>query len=59
MSTNAKQVPSGIIDVFTASIETNTPPEIDGREGYRCLDVILTAMEAGLQGRTLKIEQSV
>jgi UDP-N-acetylglucosamine 3-dehydrogenase len=59
VSTNAKQVASGIIDSFTTSIQTNTPPEIDGREGYRCLDVILTAMEAGLQCRTLKIDLSI
>jgi len=55
MATNTKQVASGIIDSFTKNIETNTPPEIDGKEGYRSLDVILSAMEAGLQGRTLKI----
>jgi UDP-N-acetylglucosamine 3-dehydrogenase len=55
MSTNEKQVPSGIIDSFTKSILSNTPPEIDGMEGYKSLDVILTAMEAGHQGRILKI----
>ncbi|MDB5358333.1 MAG: oxidoreductase domain protein [Phycisphaerales bacterium] len=55
MSTNIKQVASGIIDSFTTSIQTNTPPEIDGQEGYKSLDVILTAMEAGHQGRILKI----
>ena len=55
MSTNVKQVASGIIDSFTKSILTNTPPEIDGNEGYRSLDVILTAMEAGTQGRICKI----
>ncbi|HSZ55357.1 MAG TPA: hypothetical protein VK797_06840, partial [Tepidisphaeraceae bacterium] len=58
MSTNIKQVPSGIIDSFTKAIETNTPPEIDGNEGYRALDVILTAMDAGKQGKTLKIGAS-
>ena len=55
MATNTKQVASGIIDSFTQNIETKTPPEIDGHEGYKCLDVILTAMEASQQGRTLKI----
>src|SRR5579871_4179758 len=54
MSTNIKQVPSGIIDAFTTSILTNTEPEIDGEEGYKSLDVILTAMEAGHAGRILK-----
>ncbi|HXE51985.1 MAG TPA: hypothetical protein VN541_03175, partial [Tepidisphaeraceae bacterium] len=55
MSTNIKQVASGIIDRFTTSILTNTPPDIDGNEGYRALDVILTAMDAGKQGRICKI----
>jgi len=55
MSTNLKQVASGIIDLFTKSIATNTPPEIDGMEGYKSLDVILTAMDAAKAGKTLKI----
>jgi predicted dehydrogenase len=55
MATNTKQVPSGIIDSFTKAIATNTPPEIDGMEGYRSLDVILTAMEASKTGQTKKI----
>jgi len=55
MATNTKQVASGIIDMFTKSIATNTPPEIDGMEGYRSLDVILTAMEAAKTGQTKKI----
>jgi len=58
IATNVKQVASGIIDSFTKSIQTNTPPEIDGMEGYRALDVILTAMDAAKQGRTLKIEST-
>jgi UDP-N-acetylglucosamine 3-dehydrogenase len=58
MSTNLKQVASGIIDSFTQSILTNKPPEIDGMEGYKSLDVILTAMEAGHQGRILKIGEA-
>jgi predicted dehydrogenase len=55
MSTNTKQVASGIIDALTKSIATNMPPEIDGIEGYKSLDVILTAMDAAKEGRTLKI----
>ena len=55
MSTNTKQVASGIIDAFTKSIASNTPPEIDGVEGYKSLDVILTAMEAAKEGKTLKV----
>jgi predicted dehydrogenase len=55
MATNVKQVASGIIDSFTKSIASNTPPEIDGMEGYKSLDVILTSMEAAKEGKTLKI----
>ena len=56
MATNVKQVASGIIDSFTKNIAENKPPEIDGEEGYKSLNVILTAMEAAKQGKTLKIE---
>ena len=55
MSTNIKQVPSGIIDLFTKAIQDKKPPEIDGMEGYRALDVILTAIEAGKAGKMAKI----
>lgn len=56
MSTNTKQVASGIIDSFTRSILANQPPEIDGMEGLKSLDVILTAQEAAREGKTMKIE---
>jgi UDP-N-acetylglucosamine 3-dehydrogenase len=55
ISSNTRQVASGIIDAFTKSIANNTPPEIDGMEGYKALDVILTAMEAAKESKTLKI----
>ena len=55
MSTNIKQVPSGIIDSFTRNILEGRAPEIDGMEGYKSLDVILTAQEAAKQGKNLKI----
>ena len=56
MATNTKQVASGIIDSFTANIIAGKAPEIDGIEGYRSLDVILTAMEAGKEGVTKQIK---
>lgn len=55
MSTNEKQVPSGIIDSFTTSILKKKAPEIDGYEGYQGLNVILTAMEAAKEGVMKKI----
>ena len=55
MSTNTKQVGSGVSTAFTRSILAGKKPEIDGMEGYRSLDVILTSMESAKAGKTLKI----
>jgi UDP-N-acetylglucosamine 3-dehydrogenase len=55
ISTNEKQVASGIIDSFTRSISRKKAPEIDGFEGYQSLNVILTAMDAAKQKKMLKI----
>ena len=55
MATNVSQVSSGIIDTFTDSIFSRRKPSIDGTEGYRSLNVILTAMEAAKAGRYKKI----
>jgi hypothetical protein len=55
MSTNIKQVPSGVIDLFTKSIVEKKPPEIDGVEGYQSLNVILTAIDAAKAEKTMKI----
>ena len=55
MATNIKQVASGVIDLFTKCIAEKTPPTINGVEGYRSMDAIITAMDAAKQGKTLKI----
>ncbi len=51
MSTNDKQVASGIIDAMTTSVLTKRKPAIDGVEGYRAMNIIVTAMEAAKTGR--------
>jgi UDP-N-acetylglucosamine 3-dehydrogenase len=56
ISTNTAQVASGVIDAFTASILAGKKPAIDGVEGFRCLDVILTAMDAAKAGKAMKIK---
>jgi predicted dehydrogenase len=56
MSTNEKQVSSGVSDAFTASILKGQKPAIDGLEGYKSLNVILTAMDAAAQKKSLKIK---
>lgn len=55
MSTNLKQVSSGVSDCFTDCILKKRKPSVDGREGYKSLDLILTAMEAAKARKTLKI----
>ncbi|HHX41178.1 MAG TPA: Gfo/Idh/MocA family oxidoreductase [Armatimonadetes bacterium] len=55
ISTNTKQVSSGVLDQFVAEIQAGKKPAIDGEEGYRALDVILTAMEAAAANKTMKI----
>ena len=55
VATNVRQVASGVIDSFTESILSRKKPAIDGVEGYRALNVILTSMEAAKTGRFKKI----
>jgi predicted dehydrogenase len=55
VATNEKQVTSGVVDAFTRCILKKKEPEVNGVEGYKSLDAILTAIEAAEQGRTLKV----
>lgn len=55
MATNEKQVGSGVSDDFTDCILNRRKPTINGDEGYRALQVILTAVEAAKEGVTKKI----
>ncbi len=58
ISTNERQVRSGISDMFLKSIQANTKPPIDGLEGYKSLDVILSAFESSASGKTVRVESS-
>lgn len=55
VATNEVQVASGIIDSFTDSILTRRKPEIDGLEGYRAMNIIVTAIEAAKEGKTKRV----
>jgi predicted dehydrogenase len=55
IATNKRQVPSGMMEMFLDAIVRRKKPLIDGNEGYRSLDVILSAMEAARSGRTVRI----
>ncbi|MNS80084.1 1,5-anhydro-D-fructose reductase [compost metagenome] len=55
MATNEKQVPSGVIDAFVESIQSQTPPTISGEEGLLSLKVILAAFESQATGQIVKL----
>lgn len=55
VATNKRQVRSGMIDMFVDAIAHRRKPLIDGREGYRSLDVILAAIEAAKTGKTVRV----
>lgn len=55
VATNTKQVSSGVSDSFTDCIINRRKPTIDGDEGYRALQVILTAVDAAKEGTIKKI----
>ncbi|MEX2671593.1 MAG: Gfo/Idh/MocA family oxidoreductase [Phycisphaeraceae bacterium] len=59
LATNDSQVASGVIDAFTEAIRTDRTPEVDGTEGYRCLNVILTAMESAKAHKVTPIDNNV
>ncbi|MEM1211076.1 MAG: Gfo/Idh/MocA family oxidoreductase [Planctomycetota bacterium] len=57
VATNEKQVGSGIPAMMTESILKRRKPEIDGEEGYKALNVVLTAIEASKEGKTKTVSQ--
>jgi UDP-N-acetylglucosamine 3-dehydrogenase len=57
ISTNEKQLASGVVDAFVESILTNTPPMISGEEGAKSLAVILAALESQETGAIVKVKE--
>ncbi len=55
MATNEQQSGSGVSAMFIDSIVNNKRPLIDGVEGYKSLDVILTAFDAHRTGQRTKV----
>jgi len=55
VSTNEKQVTSGVIEEFVTSIVNNQPPRISGEEGYQALKVILAAFESEATGKIINL----
>jgi len=55
MSTNEKQVTSGVIEKFIESIVNDTVPAVTGEEGRASLKVILDAFESQETGRIIKV----
>lgn len=59
VASNTRQVASGIIDAFTDSILKNRKPAINGEEGYRAMNIIVTALDAAKQGKMLKVDPRI
>lgn len=59
ISTNEKQVSSGVSDMFIHSVVSGKEPPINGVEGYRSLDVILAAFESSDSGKAIKIKHTI
>ncbi|CAM3448553.1 Gfo/Idh/MocA family oxidoreductase [Paenibacillus lupini] len=55
ISTNTKQLSSGIVDEFIDSIVNDTVPAISGEEGRKSLKVILSAFESQATGQFIKV----
>jgi predicted dehydrogenase len=55
VATNTEQVGSGVSDMFTECILTRKKPSIDGMEGYRAIDIIISSMESAATGKAKKI----
>lgn len=57
ISTNEKQLSSGVIERFVDSIVNDTVPAVSGEEGRASLQVILSAFESQETGRFIKINE--
>lgn len=55
VSTNEKQVTSGVIDAFVGAIVNNAPVPIPGEEGRKSLQVILSAFESQATGQFIRL----
>ncbi len=53
ISTNEKQVSSGVIDMLTDAIIKDTKVEIDGYEGYKALEIIVNCVKSANSGQTI------
>ncbi|MUT67580.1 Gfo/Idh/MocA family protein [Paenibacillus sp. NEAU-GSW1] len=56
ISTNEKQLASGVVEAFIDAIVNNTTPEVTGEEGRKSLAVILSAFESQATGKFVKVQ---
>lgn len=56
ISTNTKQLKSGIIDDFVDSIISGREPTVTGKDGHNTLAVIVAAKKSAAERRWLKVE---
>ncbi|GGG63796.1 Gfo/Idh/MocA family protein [Paenibacillus radicis (ex Gao et al. 2016)] len=56
ISTNEKQLASGVIDAYIDAIVNDTTPEVTGEEGRKSLAVILSAFESQASGKFVEVK---
>lgn len=56
ISTNVRQIRSGVIDAFIDSIINNKPPEVSGEDGYEALKIVLACLKSAKERQWITIE---
>ena len=54
IQTNARQSDSGVSALFIKEIVSGVKPEIDGREGYEALKIVMACMESAEKGTVVR-----
>jgi predicted dehydrogenase len=58
ISTNTRQIKSGVIDAFIESIINNRPPEVSGEDGYEALRVIFACLKSAKERNWVLISEA-
>ena len=58
ISTNIRQIKSGVIDAFIRSILENKPPEVSGEDGYKALAIIFALIQSALEDKWIPVKNN-
>lgn len=57
ISTNTKQIKSGVIDAFVESILRNEPPQVSGEDDYKVLEIVFACLKSSLERKWVSIKE--